>query len=565
MSVIKKLNSSYLYSRSNLAVFGSVVVCFGIIFHIYQPNLGGAGFSLPLNIVSAFFLALFLLVVIFFQIKKMNVIYSLASNFISLGLIILMLLCFLSPENYSYNAYLTAYWVLGILIFYQVIAQFNISDIGREIILYGILVSAIVESILAMLQVFNLLPLIGLPYPPLNGDRPYGVFQQVNVFSSFICVGIASAVGLLIKTKNIKWPLVGFITAALVLMSATLPLSQSLTGYLNLFFIFIVFYLFAKYHRNKILFISVFVILGLIIGYGIKNGLDIIDATESKLNTSRIRWVLWQQSLYLFSEKPLLGWGVGSFESIFLERFGGGLLETNERIMSHPHNEILRWMVEGGFVGLIAIILIIIGGVVLLLSIFKRKSDNYIYLIVALPILFHMMTEFPLWLSMPHGIVLILLLRCADSPNKKHKLNKMVNYFSKGIVIFGLAFSVVLLYMTLQVQQYLTYIEKTGQQVLLSIEKPLYHNWNYLLMYDRYQFDLNMGYLLRYNETQDVKYLNLFNDWAMKASISSPDINIYISWILVLNELGEKDKARDVRYKASYLFGENERLNQLIF
>lgn len=565
MSVIKKSNNLYLYSQSNWVVIGSVIVCFGIIFHIYLPNLGGAGFSLPLNIVSAFFLALFLVVAIFFQIKKISITYSLASNFISLGLIILMALCFFSPENYRYNAYLTAYWLLGILICYQVLVQFNISNVVREIILYGILVAAIIESILAMLQVFNLLPLIGLPYPPLNGDRPYGVFQQVNVFSSFICVGIASAVSLLIKIKNAKWYLVGFIATALLLMSATVPLSQSLTGYLNLILIFIVFYLIAKYHRKKILFLFLVVILGLIIGYGIKNGLNIIDATESKLNTSRIRWVLWQHSLYLFSEKPLLGWGVGSFESVFLERFGGGLLETNERIMSHPHNEILRWMVEGGFVGLIATVLIIIGGVALLLSTFKNKNENYIYWVAALPIIFHMMTEFPLWLSIPHGIVLILLLRCADSPNKKYKLNKVVNYFSKGIIIFGSALSVILLYMTLQAQQYLTYIEKTGQQMLLSIEKPLYHNWNYLLMYDRYQFDLNMGYLLRYNETQDIKYLNLFNDWAMDASNSSPDINVYISWILVLNELGEKDKARDVRYKASYLFGENERLNQLNF
>lgn len=565
MSVTENREKQYLYQQPEWVVLGCVVIFFGIILHVYFPNLGGAGFSLPLNIISAFFLALFVLLASFLQIKKKGITYSIASNFISLGLIILMALCFFSPDNYRYNAYLTAYWILGILIFYQGLIQFNISSIGREIILCGILIAATIESILAMLQVFNLLPVIGLPYPPLNGDRPYGVFQQVNVFSSFTCVGIASAVGLLIKIKNVKWPLVGFITTALVLMSATLPLSQSLTGYLNLFFIFIVFYLFAKYYRKRILFVFAFVILGLIIGYGIKNGLNIIDATESKLNTSRIRWVLWQHSLYLFSEKPLLGWGVGSFESVFLERFGGSLLETNERIMSHPHNEILRWMVEGGFVGLVATVLVIIGGVVLLLSTFKNKNENYIYCVVALPIVFHMMTEFPLWLSMPHGIVLILLLRCADSPNKEYKLNNMVSYFSKGTVIFCSALSVVLLFMAFQAQQYLTYIEKTGQQTLLSIEKPAYHNFNYLLIYDRYLFDLNMGYLLHYNETQDVKYLNLFNDWAMKASSSSPDINIYVSWILVLNELGEKDKAREVRYKASYLFGENERLNQLNF
>ncbi len=179
----------------------------------------------------------------------------------------------------------------------------------------------------------------------------------------------------------------------------------------------LLFLFFAKYHRKYIFYSLISIVIGLIIGYGIKIGFNISDFSESKLQTSHIRWVLWQHSLYLFSENILFGTGVGSFESVFLERFGGGLLGTSERVISHPHNEILRWMVEGGVVGIAAILLVIIGSGYLLYSSLKIKII-IMFLVIALPIVFHMMTEFPLWLSIPHGVVLILLIRCADIPTK---------------------------------------------------------------------------------------------------------------------------------------------------
>lgn len=119
--------------------------------------------------------------------------------------------------------------------------QINFSEVDSEIILWGILLASVIESTLAIVQTFNLLPIAGLSYPPLSGERPYGIFQQVNVFSSFICVGIASAVGLIIKIKKNTWYSLSIIMISLILMSSVLPLSQSLTGYLSLFLVLIVF------------------------------------------------------------------------------------------------------------------------------------------------------------------------------------------------------------------------------------------------------------------------------------------------------------------------------------
>ena len=547
--------------KQNLSSQWIMLICvfsfFGVILHIYLPNIGGVGLALPLNIISCFCVAFFVFIA---SIQKQNFnffIYSNASNLISVGLVVLILLCFISPVVYRYSAYLTAYWMLGLLVFYQILVQFYISDFGFKIILLGIIIASIIESLIAISQVFNLYPVIGGVYPPLLEERPYGIFQQVNVFSSFICVGIASAFGFLIKIKNHSWLVDGCIFGSIILMSIPLPLSQSLTGYLSLFLVILCFIIFIKNKRRDTIFFVISVIIGLIIGYLIKIYLNISDVSEYKFQTSHVRWVLWQHSVSLFTENFLWGTGVGSFESVFLERFGGSLLGTSGNTMSHPHNEILRWMVEGGVIGLVGVLLIISGGI----SLWKLslKNDKKIYLIICLPIILHMMTEFPLWLSTPHAIVLVLLLRCADTSRNKYIVSRSVSISLKSITaIFGVL-SAGILYFTLQGQQYLTYIEKTGQQAVLSENNTDKIKWDYLLLYDRYSYDLHMGYLLKYNNTNNMHYLQLFNDWADEYSQSHPDINVYYSQYLVLNALGKNEAANKTYKKAKWLFVDDKR------
>ncbi|MEX6183402.1 hypothetical protein AB6G20_07745 [Providencia hangzhouensis] len=59
-----------------------VVIFFGIILHIYLPNMGGTGLSLPFNIISGFFIAFFIVVVSITQIKN--------SDYITLSRVIIL-------------------------------------------------------------------------------------------------------------------------------------------------------------------------------------------------------------------------------------------------------------------------------------------------------------------------------------------------------------------------------------------------------------------------------------------------------------------------------------------
>ncbi len=85
--------------------------------------------------------------------------------------------------------------------------------------------------------------------------------------------------------------------------------------------------------------------------------------------------------------------------------------------IAHPHNELALWLVEGGVVGLAGTACFISAGFRLWLAgnVWRRAS-----LLCAVPVLIHMLTEYPVWQSTPHWLLLILLMRCADRPIKEH-------------------------------------------------------------------------------------------------------------------------------------------------
>ena len=63
-------------------------------------------------------------------------------------------------------------------------------------------------------------------------------------------------------------------------------------------------------------------------------------------------------------EKPFAGFGYGNFEKNYREFYiqgldNGSIVKPPQNVLIHPHNEILLWVVEGGVIPLIGIILFI--------------------------------------------------------------------------------------------------------------------------------------------------------------------------------------------------------------
>ncbi|MDB6097079.1 MAG: O-antigen ligase [Francisellaceae bacterium] len=81
---------------------------------------------------------------------------------------------------------------------------------------------------------------------------------------------------------------------------------------------------------------------------------DIKAHTMGKRGSAGIsdRLDFYKNSWYLFKQKPLLGWGTGSFEKVYHEH----ALKTSQLITKNPHNEYLYIMVQLGLVGLTSFI-----------------------------------------------------------------------------------------------------------------------------------------------------------------------------------------------------------------
>ncbi len=98
---------------------------------------------------------------------------------------------------------------------------------------------------------------------------------------------------------------------------------------------------------------------------------------------------------------------------------------------------------------------------------------------------------------------------------------------------------------TLHIQQQLTAIERQGEQWRLQAQVPP-GGW---LLRSRYQFDIHMGYLQRYQQTKDERWLNAFRHWASRYVRVHPDPNVSFTRILIAQHQHDFALARHLAHR----------------
>jgi len=73
-----------------------------------------------------------------------------------------------------------------------------------------------------------------------------------------------------------------------------------------------------------------------------------------------IRMVLWQNTLEMIRERPLLGSGTGSFGAAYRQKVAGQSGWRAENLSSDPHNQYLKIAAEHGLVGLAVFLWLIV-------------------------------------------------------------------------------------------------------------------------------------------------------------------------------------------------------------
>ncbi|QBZ83542.1 O-antigen ligase [Hydrogenovibrio crunogenus] len=87
------------------------------------------------------------------------------------------------------------------------------------------------------------------------------------------------------------------------------------------------------------------------------------------------RFEMWKAAWMAFLERPLFGWGFGSFNSIFAKYAEQGLV-VKGMLFGHPHNDYILLLAEKGIFGFVVVLSILIYPFIKLLSLLKTSLQS---------------------------------------------------------------------------------------------------------------------------------------------------------------------------------------------
>ncbi|MCK5725673.1 MAG: O-antigen ligase family protein [Thiotrichaceae bacterium] len=310
--------------------------------------------------------------------------------------------------------------VIGFLLVFISLIQYNISKRKINTLFYIIAFSALIQILYALAQLYHnpeTTPTFLLPYLGINSP-PVGAFLQVNIMAMFLVTATVIAIYLFLQPSFKIQNLFKKILLLLVFLGGSylIMLISSRASFVALS-IAMPIMIFSGWQsiKNKKKWGGVFLLcffLGGSLGLFAPNNSGGINKILNKTTNSRA--LAWKLSLQAIKEKPLLGYGLGGFTKAYFdqnEKYTKNLTEKDYKSSSfftHPHNEILYWWVESGIFAIITLFSFIIYYLIVLFRKPKKYALQYIALLV--PIGFHTQVSLPFYLSTLTMLLFIFLL-----------------------------------------------------------------------------------------------------------------------------------------------------------
>ncbi|MGE6472556.1 Wzy polymerase domain-containing protein [Serratia proteamaculans] len=535
-------------------LFGLAAFYCLIAMHIYWPNRGGSGFYLPWNLVGGIFIALAILGAMLFSRPPLAV--SGFFNWLALGGLILSLPLLWAQQPWLSEALPRLLGLaLGIMAYFALL-QIPLDRSRRRRLLTLLLAATVIEALFGLVQYSLLQPGNWIGYNSLK-NRPYGIFQQWNLMASFMATGLALALYLLSNRRPLSRSLQWLSTSILVLAPLLLVVIASRVGLLAALLLSpLQLWMLFRINRRR----AAAALLLLVTGVGVGLLLVMINGATRAVTVAEpifYRLAYWQEALRMIAERPWFGWGYGHFQHDFLHHFYTTHSSGMESVaISHPHNEILLWGIEGGLLSLSGIA-IVCWGLWRLLQRTRALPLRPAPWIAALPILLHMMVEYPLYLSAAHAVLLLVILRSGDVRRRlrlPHRPQQTLRLFT------GIAAALMLPYLLngLHSALIITAVEKTGLRQFGPMSRVLTPTpWQV-----RYDYDVQLQRLLQYPQTRDATTLWNYRQWAENEILVRPDANIYINLIAVSRLLQQPQRAADLQRQAHRLFPQDMRFEE---
>jgi len=408
-------------SRSSKVLTILLSLLFLVAPFYYQDNLGGEGLNLPFNAV-VWLPVLFIIAGAIFKIIESGA--WVRPNYLWLILAMpigLYLTGFISGMDRPGEWLIRLGVVFGGIALWFSVLQYRLSEQQMNQLLYLLLASMLIHALVGLVQMISH-PLFSGWVPISSGNRLLGMFQQPNLQASLMATAIALALWLA-TTKTFseqRWPQKSALFLTLFLAALEVTASGSRVGLIGALLELLL--ICAGRIRALISQPLLTIALAFTLGAGAAAGYQANDGAIQAYNKIEklveegkdARPHIYRIAVDVFERSPLFGHGIGSFQSEFQKERVTYYQTTDASAVdgaprfSHPHNELLFWMDEGGLVALLAISIAVLGVVLQLIRL--GWGEGLALAALLMPIALHTQTELPFYISTYHWILMTLLL-----------------------------------------------------------------------------------------------------------------------------------------------------------
>ena len=521
----------------------------------YHPNLGGEGLRIPSNITAWSIASIFIFYAFYLILKRSEIRIPKYFVFILAFPILATISGFIAGVDQPIKWAFKLLFIWGGVAFFIALYQETPGD-SRKIRFLGIIVlSALVHAIVGILQFWLKGDMIAW-LPVSESGFPTGLFQQINNHATYQVTAILIVAYLISKSVIQDANIFYKSTLALTAASASFIVfaSGSRVGLLSLIVALPILLFLIRQplkHSKKLLllFITALVIGGVIGGSlgGASRFADKLDAMKSGFS-GNARLSIYAVSIDAIKASPIVGHGLGSFAREWqLEK--ADYQEANpdksviKEYVTHPHNEVFMWLVEGGVITVVGLVIFLVG---VLYVAFVNKQLAFIPILI--PIAFHTQLELPFYTSAVHWFLFALLISFVFSVQsiKPIKASAAMSMLMK--VSFWLITIVTMFFLShsLIANYELSRNPETQRGLALAQANPYFEN-------DASRIYMTKVYSVSL-ETKNSQGMQVFADWMEEELKYAPYPSGYKLLIHAHQLVGKKDKACRASVQASRIY-----------
>lgn len=529
----------------------------------FERNIGGGGIKMPYT-YTIWLVASFIIAAGFYFTGTARRIYlprywlwiiAMPAGFMLSG--------FISETQRPVEWAIRIAFLLGGFLFFFTLFQFRINRRTINNLLYIFMLAAFLHALAGLIQMQGGTWWSG--WIPYTRGVPHGIFQQKNMVASLAATGVVIALYLMtvpgFRAASPVYRIPLFLS--LFICSAAVFFTSSRVGLLGASLALVVLVL-GRYRfllKNRLmLLLGVFAILfGSWFG---SQGLDNVSTKVARDGYENARVVVYKLSWDLFTEKPLFGHGLGSYFKVFQEKRiefqrdhpEAGSAKTG---YSHPHNEVLFWLVESGLVSVIGMLLAALATVWQLVRLGRQRGLAYLALL--LPISLHVMVELPFYLSSFHWFLWLFLLFIVYSHFSVSYSNRLSGAARIALPVLGVVLALIVaifsVHSILSLRGLTQFVMESGKDKsrLQTIESnPVLSELGAVLLYRRLLYeDLAGG---------GFRHVRNYIAWAEQHIQHSPRDLVLMDLAFAYEHVGDQQNARNIIDRAVAMYNKNEEL-----